>query len=214
MSQDLRRVPRPPHRFTRDLEDRGMRRVGGTCLAIVPAVKRLWLVLSCATAMNGCILRDFEYDPQANVPPSVHGSTETPMDRVRIVDLDVIPGGDGGPTNNIVFVGELRDANVNDPIAFITFIDRNLSAPRIVDDGDAQPVVGGDSFRRPFETQIPRSVLTLGCHAVEVHASSRFDGVANPTPHDENDLGIGVWWIAATSSSSPDVDMLSCGSYR
>jgi hypothetical protein len=178
-------------------------------------VSRLLCLWACSTCLMGCILRDFDYEPPPNVPPSVQGSQETPFDRVYVVDIEALPGGDGGGAPELEFSADIVDANIDDELLGLVFLDRDALRPRPYsahridpETGDNTPYVRRETFR------ILRSdIVRPGCHSVELHVSRDFgeDVVGNPQA-DPSDLGVGVWWIAAVNSGTTMVDMGSCPS--
>jgi hypothetical protein len=165
----------------------------------------------------GCVVRDFDYEEPANVPPSVHSAVETPMSRVRMVALDAPIGADGGGSTALEFVAIVRDVDVQQPLEGLVYLDRNPDAPSrgsLIGELPVPPAGAPNPLERRVRFVVPLSELTRGCHAVELHVSGRFVGAVNPQPADPADLGVGVWWIAATDASQPAVDMTACPGYQ
>jgi hypothetical protein len=170
-------------------------------------------LFACSTCLMGCIIRDFDYQPPPNQPPSVHSSTQTPMNEVVLVDLDAPAGGDGGAGVQIHLIAIVRDANVNDELQAIGFVNRNPAAGMAnpFRDWPILPEQDADPESRRFEFDVPRTEFTSpGCYVVELHVSRRFSCCVNPQPETDGDLGVGVWFVAAFNDASPVVDMTAC----
>lgn len=205
-------------RFSRDLAATTTPRRPGTAVAsrLGWSLALLFVSASVFSSM-GCILRDFEYEDPVNVPPSVHSTSETPMTRVRLVALDAPIGTDGGMATNLEFVATVRDVDVRQPLEGLVYLDRNPDAPSrnaLVGELSIPPVADQSPLNRRVRFSIPLAELSRGCHVVELHVSSGFVGTINPQPADPSDLGVGVWWIAATDSTAPAVDMTACPRYQ
>lgn len=212
-------------RFVRDLAARFRARRNGTRVASgaewsCAGWSCVLLALATSVTSMGCILRDFDYEDPLNVPASVHSSTDTPMTMVRVVALDAPIGTDGGVATNLQFVATVRDVDVQQHLEGLVFLDRNPNAPSrnsVVGEVSIPPVVDPDPLVRlnrrvPFS--VPISELSRGCHVIELHVSGRFVGTLNPQPAEAGDLGVGVWWIAATDEALPAVDMTACPTYQ
>lgn len=174
-------------------------------------MSRAVLLLACSTTLMGCILRDFEYEEPANVPPSVLGSTDDPLDRVQILDLDAEVGGDGGVSSDLEFVAIVRDPNVTEQLQGLVFLDRTPA--RTIPIGMEFPIPAEqdeDPVHRRVRFTVPRMSFSPGCHRVELHVSGGFINFSNPQPAIEGDLGVGVWWIAGTNESDMTPEMTGC----
>lgn len=203
--------------FAHDLAIRPLDRTAGTRVAWRAVQSAVLVVMAGSLSSMGCILRDFEYEAPVNVPPSVHGTAETPMTRVRVVELDAPLGADGGATTNLEFVATVRDVDVRQPLEALVYLDRNPDAPSrsaLVGELPIPPVADQDPLSRRVRFSLPTAELSRGCHVVELHVSRRFVGAINPQPADPADLGVGVWWVAATDAALPAVDMTACPRYQ
>ncbi len=164
----------------------------------------------------GCIIRDFDYEPPENLPPSVHSHPMTSMSVVHSIDLDAPVGGDAGPAGETEFLAIVRDPNYTDELTGLIFLDRNPAAGRVglIDERTIPPVSGTDPLNRQVSFTLDRQDINLaggpGCHVLELHVSRRFVGQLNPQPEAPADIGIGVWFIEATNDASPVVDMSTC----
>ncbi len=160
--------------------------------------------------MMGCILRDFDYEPPPNVPPSVESrpNGSTPLNRIIKVDLSATPGGDAGIPNEIHFEAEVRDQNVDQQLLARIYFDntllRELPIPAILD--------SADPGRRPVEFDVPRSGIARGCHLVELLVTSEggFEPFPSREPREPGDIGSAQWWIAAGLTPDDPVEMNDC----
>lgn len=169
------------------------------------------VIAACSTSLMGCILRDFEYPPPPNVPASVHGSTDTPLAAVRLIDLD-------GPETEWRFVATVRDANLDQPLIGLLYVDRRPGVPGDLPyaDIDIAPDDDDDRLSRRVEFVVPRTELSEpGCHWIELLVTSETTGRVDPQPKDPTDVGVGVWFVAATAlSEGRDViTMDECATY-
>jgi hypothetical protein len=204
-------------RFVRDLAGYATPWRRGTAIARRRGWSVALLAVTTSLTSMGCILRDFDYEEPVNVPPSVHSTSETPMTRVRVIDLDTPIGTDGGVATNLEFVATVRDVDVRQPLEALVYLDRNPDAPSrnaLVGELSIPPVADQSPLNRRVRFSIPLAELSRGCHIVELHVSSEFVGAINPQPADPADLGVGVWFVAATDAASPAVDMTACPRYQ
>lgn len=160
----------------------------------------------------GCILRDFDYQEPANVPPSVLGSADDPLDTVQRLDLDAPVGGDAGASSDVEIVAIVRDPNVREPLLGLVFVDRNRGVTRpIGPEFPIPPEQDEDPLHRRVPFRVPRAAFPgPGCHSVELHVSGGFIDFSNPRPAIEGDLGVGVWWFAVVDATQPAPDMTEC----
>jgi hypothetical protein len=181
-------------------------------------VSRLFCITACSLTLMGCVFRDFEYQDPPNLPPSVHGTTETPMDTVWIVDLDAPVAGDGGPGTSVQFFANVRDPNVSDQLVGVVFVDRSeLSQRADLPEFPIPAEQDGTPGERRVPFMLPRNSGDLaipGCHSVELHVSRAFTSLATNPQADPEDLGIGVWWVASVNDSQLSVDMTLCQKHR
>lgn len=159
----------------------------------------------------GCIVRDFDYQEPVNVPPSVLGTVDSPMDVIHQVKILQAVGGDAGVSADLQFVATVRDPNVGEQLTALVFVDRNMHPTPIRTEFPIVPEQDDDPWDRRVSFTVPRATFaTEGCHSVELHVSHAFVDFSNPRPATDGDLGVGVWWIAAYSDMSDRVDMLTC----
>lgn len=160
--------------------------------------------------MMGCILRDFDYDPPPNAPPSVESlpTGQTPLNRIIDVDLSAQPGGDAGVPNEIHFEVEVRDPNVEQPLQGRVYFDNTLLRELLI-----PPVLDApDPRRRTVRFDIPLSGIARGCHLVELLVTSEggFEPYPSREPREPGDIGSGQWWIAAGLTADDPVEMNDC----
>lgn len=167
-------------------------------------------LLLTSSALMGCILRDFDYDPPKNRPPSVESVANglTPLNRVLLVNLSQEPGGDAGLPNDLRFEAEIRDLDVAQALEARVYVDSEL----VVEYPIPPTIDAADPRRRPFSFTISRTGIPPGCHLVELLVSSEsgFEFLPSRNPREAGDIGSGQWWIAATSDAQPIVDMALC----
>jgi hypothetical protein len=174
-------------------------------------VSRLVLVIAASTTLlMGCILRDFDYEPPANSPPSVENLPLglTPLGRIYPIDLSQTPGGDGGTPNEIRFEAEVRDMDISQPLEGRVYFDNALQQERPIPAELDSP----DPRRRFVSFNIPRSSIARGCHLVELLVSSDngFEPFPSRTPLEAGDVGSAHWWIAAGLTADDIVPMNDC----
>lgn len=180
-------------------------------------MSRAALLLACSTILMSCVItRDLDYQPPPNYPASVHGTTETPMDQIRIVDRGVVGIGDAGAAENVEFSAIVRDPNLDQQLIGLVFVDYRP-------DDDNQPVIPeipippnpGDD---PLNRRVTFSLSALGdfgtepgCHTVQLHVSREFVQLNDPRPADETDLGIGTWFVSVVDDEMPT--LVGCETY-
>lgn len=200
-------------RIFRDLAPRGVVGRRGTRVAQGSAVSRPVLLIAAATTLlMGCILRDFDYEPPANSPPSVESVplSATPLGSIHRIDLDVTPGGDGGVLNEVEFEAEVRDLDVSQPLRGRVI----LGATTLLEERDiAAELDSPDPRRRTISFKVARSQIPArGCHQIELHVSSQngFEPWPNRNPLEAGDIGTGLWWIAAGLTSDDPIETDFC----
>lgn len=168
--------------------------------------------------LTGCfITRDLDYEAPPPLPASVHGTTETPMNQIRVVQGGVLGGADAGASSNIEFSAIVRDPNFDQDLIGLVFRDYNPNR-------DNQPVIpeivippssGDDPLtrltRRVTFSLSPLELGAVGCHTVELHVSERFVQLNDPRPADETDLGVGTWFVAVVEDDPPTLS--GCETY-
>ncbi len=183
-------------------------------------LSRLAVLVACSTSLMGCILRDFDYQEPVNVPPAVLGTVESPMTEIRIIDLESLVGGDAGAGTTINFTAIVRDANVDQSLVGLVYLDRDVIVPTgqqgLVDD----VVIPAEQDNDPWDRRVPFEIQGSdlanaghGCHSVQLVVTSSTSGVHDVHPSDPTDVGTGVWWIAAIDSSTTAVGMDECPNY-
>ena len=167
--------------------------------------------------MTGCVVtREPVYDAPTNLPPSVHGSPESPMYIVEVVDIGSGPASDDAGLNaaDPTFVAIVRDANVRDRLEARIFInldhadDANPITALVRDREPIPAETDEDPGSRRFMFTIPRSRFEIGCNWIELHVSREFEGLPSllPAGDDPNDVGVGVWFRAGVDGDSiPDM---------
>ena len=200
-------------RISRDLAARGVVGRCGIRVAHGSAVSRPVLLIAAATTLlMGCILRDFDYEPPPNSPPSVESLplSMTPLGSIHVTDLTQTPGGDGGIPNEISFEAEVRDMDVSQPLEGRVFLGTSLireirPIPAEVDSPDPR--------RRTVSFSIPRSRIPgVGCYPVEllVTSANGFEPFPSRNPLEPGDIGSGLWWIAVGQTSDAPPDTKEC----
>lgn len=170
-------------------------------------------------SLMGCLItREPVYEAPIDLPPSVHGSSETPMFEITKVDLDLTGGADsgiGGASNEIRITAIVRDANIRDALVGRVFLNLNRSMSRpqdflVREIERIPPELGEDPYSRRVEFTIDTVELRPpGCHRIELHVSRAFEGLPSLNPVD-GDLGIGVWYRASFDRPNPNPLMDNC----
>ena len=190
----------------------------GTAVAQGSWVSRAVLVVASSCCLMGCLItRDPSFEPPENLPPSVHGSAETPMYEIRRVCRNCAGGGlaDAGPVQNVVrFVATVRDANVRDELQGRVYLnlDRDSDFPtrNLVDEVEVPPDLDNDPYSREVEFAFTPSRLDVDCNVVELHVSREFAGALSLAPAEPGDIGIGVWYIGAYEEGGEEPDLSGC----
>lgn len=194
----------------------------GTVIATGSWVSRALFFVACSLSSMACLItREPVYEEAPNLPPSVHGSASSPMNRVQVVRLDLpSPGADAGPTSTgLDFTAIVRDPNVRQRLEGRLFVnlydgvDPETEEPVAEDeaylrDRIAIPVSG--SFERIFPFTIPRGVLIPGCNWIELHVSEELQGYPSLAPVERGDIGTGTWFVGGITAGTPAADLRGC----
>lgn len=186
----------------------------GIVIATGSWVSRALFFVACSLSSMACLItREPVYEEAPNVPPSVHGSAASPMNRVQIVSLDPeSPGADAGPMDtDLPFTAIVRDVNVRQHLRGRVFANLREDAIDALVAEIEIPVAAGSSERTvPFT--IPLTELDPGCNWIELHVSEAFEGLPSLAPALDNDIGTGTWFVGATNAASPNAGLDTCES--
>ena len=180
-------------------------------------MSRALLLLAGAPILMSCVVtRDLEYQPPPNYPASVHGTTETPMERFYTQQVGETVGADAGAgAMELTLFALVRDPNVDDDLEGLLFVNRDPMNPG---DGLVRQFTipsNGNFERERVQLTVPNGELERGtCNVVELHVSRSFSPFPELAPQGTaldglSDLAVGSWFVAAIGEDGlvPTVDV-------
>lgn len=104
---------------------------------------------------------------------------------------------------------EVFDADVDQRLSWIAYIDDDNGAPCTGCSGDLAPT---GNVRRTLTANIPLATITAvdpSCHRVDLYVSSSFmPGLHQP--RQTGDLDVATWWIRVQSDAGDNLQMSTC----
>ena len=170
-------------------------RWGGIAVALGSTVRRLIPLVLSATLLPACITESIRIEAPANSPPSIESANPADNPLNEIIRLEpVVP--DGGVEGQLIpplLQVVVRDADVDQDLSYLVFIDDRATGPD--DFGDV--LTTGEPTRR-LDIVLPlANLMARGCHRVELFVSSQFGcfPMCTGRPDEPGDVGTAVWWV-------------------
>lgn len=162
-------------------------------LALKYAVRALLALPLLMTA--GCLVTEgIEFPEEENLPPAVVDTTPAQTKIVRLETTDLDPE----------FSVTIRDANVEQTLRYVVYVDRNVDIPQTSAIGGEIPPTATGDLERTFTFAIQRALLPNipSCHRIDLLVSAEFTFPFTGTPLTPNDIDTATWWINVRSESA------------
>lgn len=188
-----------------------IREASGTGFASVPGVLRGGVAALLMMTLPACVvLREPGFEPPPNTPPSVEepprGFTPSPLNRIIEVDDTFVPGEDQGmPSNELRFIVDVRDPDVNDLLVARVTVNRPTQT-------QVEIILARDDTLEPTGLPVREYEFLVGleffepapsCNLVEVFVSREFRTPLDVLvdPQDDEDIGTAAWFVARSDES-------------
>ena len=179
---------------------------------------RSLLALVSGALLPSCLTQNVQFDVPRNFPPSLT-TPETarhPLNSVIQLPTELgAPSGDGGSSNAIDLLIQVRDPNLEQRLQYRVFVDHNPALPpTVVSEGPIPPALPSVSDRlvRDVFLDVPFNLVSApGCHRIEVFVSTAFrNAFESRVPREEGDLATATWWVSTQQDVASSVDMRGC----
>ncbi len=164
--------------------------------------------------LSSCLItQPVHFDEPANSPPAIYDLATGTYSRTQIILLSRLDpsGGDAGvpPMTTLTLEVEVFDADVDQRLSWIAYIDDDNGAPCTGCSGDLAPT---GNVRRTLTANIPLATITAvdpSCHRVDLYVSSSFmPGLHQP--RQTGDVDVATWWIRVQSDAGDNLQMSTC----